>query len=411
MTVPAVKAQRSVPVHRLGISQILSFGFLFYAFAPLKPYVSEAASLRDAQILYLVSIAIIAQALAMPVFGYACDRFGALRVMTTGFITGSLGLFLLGFTGTDLTSALPSSLWAGMCFILMVLGLGMSSYETAFSAAIQLDEENARRKISIITLYGGVASTISWLSLTPLLSSIGFFATTSLVAFVLVLIAFVIWHMQRDKQHNSQSQQQDKPLVSFRWQLLKRVEKQSIIYLAVSGGLQYLMFSATSLLLISYFEWQFGIVAWAVILASICGPFQVVGRYIEMQYGHHLDARLTGLIANSLVPLALLIIQIPSPISAIIAMILFGMGVGVITVSYGFVTNLYFRAETYGRAKGISATARVLGTAIGPSIGGWLFTYYRADYMMIMVGLSLISTLSFSALLTLKPTNHLHRQK
>ena len=34
---------------------------------------------------------------------------------------------------------------------------------------------------------------------------------------------------------------------------------------------------------------------------------------------------------------------------AVLAMALFGMGHGVLIVSFGFVTNLYFRAETLGR--------------------------------------------------------------
>ena len=111
-----------------------------------------------------------------------------------------------------------------------------------------------------------------------------------------------------------------------------------------------------------------------------------------------------------LVPTSLLFIQIPSPVFAVIAMVFFGMGIGVITVSYGFVTNLYFRAEVYGRAKSISAALRMIGVAVGPSLGGWLFTQQREDFMTIMVALALLSTASFALLLALKPTNSIHQQ-
>ncbi len=53
-----------------------------------------------------------------------------------------------------------------------------------------------------------------------------------------------------------------------------------------------------------------------------------------------------------------------------LAMALFGMGHGVLTVTLGFVTNLYFRAEIYGRAKGWISLPRSLGLAMGPLTGG-----------------------------------------
>ena len=118
-----------------------------------------------------------------------------------------------------------------------------------------------------------------------------------------------------------------------------------MLLLAGSGALEYLLFATTTLLWISWFDAQFGSLALAVMLASIYGPFQVVGRVLEMKAGHHLDARLTGLIAAFLVPVSLMLVQIQNIPMAVLAMALFGMGHGVLTVSFGFFTNLYFRAE------------------------------------------------------------------
>ena len=49
-------------------------------------------------------------------------------------------------------------------------------------------------------------------------------------------------------------------------------------------------------------------------------------------------------------PLALTMIHSDAVEVAILAMILFGLGQG-LTVTYGFVTNLYFQAAVYGRAR------------------------------------------------------------
>jgi hypothetical protein len=70
--------------------------------------------------------------------------------------------------------------------------------------------------------------------------------------------------------------------------------------LPAPGGFEYFLFSATTLLWVNWFLLQFEDAFLAVILASIYGPFQVVGRLAEMKFGHHLDARITGLIAGLL---------------------------------------------------------------------------------------------------------------
>ena len=96
-----------------------------------------------------------------------------------------------------------------------------------------------------------------------------------------------------------------------------------------------------------------------------------------MRFGHRFDARITGMIAFLCGPIAMLLVQADSLGLAIAAMIIFGMGHGVLTVSFGYVTNMYFRADVYGRAKGWMTTPRAIGTAIGPSMGGMLFANGR----------------------------------
>ncbi len=116
-------------------------------------------------------------------------------------------------------------------------------------------------------------------------------------------------------------------------------------------------------------------------LAALYGPFQVVGRMIEMFAGHRFDARITGMIAFTLGPVAMWLAQGDSIATAVLAMMLFGMGHGVLTVSYGYVTNMYFRAEIYGRAaKGWITTPRALGIAVGPTMGGLLFAKGRTSF-------------------------------
>ena len=402
---PEVSTSAKTPVHLLGISQIIAYGLLFYAFAPLKAYLAEATGRDQSFILTILSASLILQAVIMPIIGSWCDRIGAMHIMRFGFFIGAVGMFGLGLVSISLFNH-----WLMLlaCFMVVGIGLAMSTYEMAFSAAVQINEAKSRRNISIITFYGGIASSLAWMSIHPLLSSFGLLGACSIISLILAITGFVFQRSANAYQSGAKTSDISKPKAVFSWSQLTGSEKGALILLSCSGATEYILFSATTLLWINWFDAKFDSLALAVILASTYGPFQTVGRLIEMILGHKYDARITGLIACVFVPSSLFCVASDSLIMSFIGMALFGMGHGVLTVSYGFITNLYFRAEIYGRAKGIIATPRVIGSALGPSIGGLLFAYDEDLFIKSMIVVSLIATLFFASLLFLKPTNQIH---
>jgi MFS family permease len=387
----------------LGISQIVAYGALFYAFAPLKTHIANLLNTSEAVVMTILSLAIVTQALLTPLVGSWSDKFGALNVLKIGFLLGAVGFFGLGALEFDF---LTNFYWLGFCFVLIGIGLAMSTYEVAFSAAVQFDEINSRRNISIISFYGGVASTLTWISIYPLSNMLGLFYACLVLAFILLGFS---WLISRQKQGRyNPTEPSTPPSIPFRWSLLNISEKRAIIILASAGGFEYFLFSATTLLWVNWFQLQFDDAFLAVILASIYGPFQVVGRLVEMKFGHHIDARITGLIAGLLIPLSLVSLLAGTLPLAIVAMALFGMGHGILTVSFGFVTNLYFGADVYGRAKGWIGTPRVVGLAIGPSIGGFLLAFSEHAFISVMIIFAMASALLFASLMLVRPTNPVH---
>ena len=103
-------------------------------------------------------MALILQAALVPIVGSWCDRHGALSVMRIGFLTGAAGIAGLRFVGAVPG---PTMIWLAGCYLLVRTGMAMSTYEVAFSAAVQLHVAKSRRSISIITFYGGVASSLT----------------------------------------------------------------------------------------------------------------------------------------------------------------------------------------------------------------------------------------------------------
>jgi MFS family permease len=382
----------AVPFHSLGLSQIISFGLLFYVFAQLKTPLAQTTGASETQILAAVTGALTIQALLAPVIGSWSDRYGALRVMTGGFLLGGIGMAMLPLH--------DSLLWVWMCMLPVGLGFAMSSYEVAFIAAVQLDEAKARRNISFITFYGGVASSVTWLAVAPLLAYLGFAPTCYIIAIMLGLTG--LWAAALFRKFGGGAISSGKVLAPFRWAGLTRSEKLAIFMLGSGGLFEYLAFSSASMLWITWFQLKFGDPALAVMLAALYGPFQVVGRMIEMFAGHRFDARITGMIAFTLGPVAMWLAQGDSIATAVLAMMLFGMGHGVLTVSYGYVTNMYFRAEIYGRAKGWITTPRALGIAVGPTMGGLLFAKGADVFFPTIIAFMLIAAVTFAVLFLAK---------
>lgn len=384
----------SVPVHGLGISQIISYGFLFYAFAQLKIPLAERLGVHAGDVLVGVTISLLVNGVLAPLVGYWFDRLGALRILATGLVIGSISLIYLTWC-----TSFPMFIGA---MVILGVGFSMCNYEAAFSAAVQIDETASRRNISIITFYGGVASSLTWLMIAPLMHYFGFVMTMYVLAFMQLVMAVWVVIMSRQTKHHH-PERGTMPMEPFRWTELTRAEKIALITLALSSAFEYLSFGAVALMLIQWYQEVFGVAGLAVLLASIYGPFQVIGRVLEMRFGAKHDARYTAIIAFVMVPTAVMLIQYPSIILVAIGMALFGMGHGILTVSFGYITNMYFRAAVYGRAKGWISTPRALGMAMGPLVAGMLYGYGGEIFLTVMVFTTILAGLIFAAILSVRP--------
>ena len=386
-----------VPVHFLGISQIMAYGFLFYAFALLRDPLASHLDIAPNIVLAAVSGSLLIQAVLSIYAGKWTDQFGGLRVMASGFFIGAIGIASL---------TLASNL-VMMCasFALIGIAIALCTYEIAFSTVVQIAEKRSRWLISVVSFYGAIASSVAWLSLQPLLTHFGFVTACLFAASMLLIMTVLAVFYARKNNPVSQAR---KALVPFTFSALQSVQKKALIILAAASGIEYFFFSAVALFWITWFTALFQDMTIAVWLAAIYGPFQAVGRLLEMRLAPYLDARITGLLAAFLTPITLYLAQFDDVTIAIITMMLFGIGHGILTVTFGFVTNLYFSADVYGRAKGIIAAPRAVGMAIGPLAAGLLYASAAEHFMTVFMGVSVLVVLLLASLLRLAPTNQVH---
>ena len=136
----------------------------------------------------------------MPIIGKYIDKFGGLKVMRIGFIIGSIGICCLGLIELNYIY-FQNFFWLSLCLILISTSLSMCGYECSFSTVIQLDEKNSRKNISIITFYGGIASTITWLCIFPLIDIYNLLISCLIISSLLLIYSLIINYEIKNHTH------------------------------------------------------------------------------------------------------------------------------------------------------------------------------------------------------------------
>ena len=138
----------------LGITQIISYGSVFYSFSLLMQPLQLALGATKSMTVGAFSFALVVAGLCATYVGATIDRIGGRMVMTTGSIAAGLLLVAL--------SCVESII--GLYVVYACLGATMAAilYEPAFAVLTRLFRANARRAITMLTLFGGLSSTVFW---------------------------------------------------------------------------------------------------------------------------------------------------------------------------------------------------------------------------------------------------------
>src|SRR5450759_3994059 len=112
---------RAVPV--LGVTQILSWGTIFYTPVLIVPLIAAERGWSMSFTMGGFSVALLVAGLIAPYVGRSIDRFGGHVTMTIGSLIGALGLVLIAYVDNPIAYL---GVW-------MVLGAAMSAnlYDSA----------------------------------------------------------------------------------------------------------------------------------------------------------------------------------------------------------------------------------------------------------------------------------------
>src|SRR6185369_11993750 len=165
----------------LGITQILSWGAVFYPPVMMVPLIAAERGFSFTFAMGGFSAGLLAAGFVSPTVGSLIDRYGGHRVMPFGSLAGAAGLVALTYANH------PAAYFA--VWILLGVAMSASLYDPAFATLGRIFGAKARQPITVLTLAGGFASTVSWPVTYVLLKPLGWHGTYLVYAALLAFIA------------------------------------------------------------------------------------------------------------------------------------------------------------------------------------------------------------------------------
>lgn len=360
----------------LAVSEAISWGILYYSFPVFLRAMQTDLGVSQVAITGALSAALAVSALAAVPVGWWLDRHGPRALMTAGSCLATVTLLVWSRVGG------LAGLYAVWC--MMGLAMAMTLYEPAFAAVVQWFPSHRDRALLVVTLVGGLASTIFMPVAAWLLVRVGWRTAVEALAALLAattipLHALVLRPAPRDVSPGRRDEPPGRSDVPLRaavttaafWVLAIAFAVSSFIAVAVSvHGIPFLTqhgYSATR----------------AAALVGWMGAMQLPGRLCVVPVARWWGAaRATASIFLAQgAGMALLASAVRLPI--LVPVILFvGAANGMSTLARATTVAELFGRRSYGSVNGAiglgASAARALGPVGTSLLVAWLGGYERA---------------------------------
>ncbi|MDX3615506.1 MFS transporter, partial [Streptomyces europaeiscabiei] len=161
-------------------TQITSWGIVYYAFPVLNPQITASTGWSSTATTAAFSGALLMSAVTGIPVGRILDRRGPRAVMTTGSVLGVLAVLAI--------ASAPNLIAFTAAWLLAGVAMAATFYQPAFAALTRWWGEDRIRALTIVTLAGGLASTV-FAPLTAVLAEhLSWRNTYAVLAVVLALV-------------------------------------------------------------------------------------------------------------------------------------------------------------------------------------------------------------------------------
>lgn len=357
-------------------TQITSWGVLFYAFPVLAGDITSATGWSTAAITAALSASQLVAALVGIPVGRRLDRRGPRGVMTAGSV--------LGVPAVVMVATAQNLVWFFAAWLLAGVAMGAVLYPPAFAALTRWHGPDPVRALTVLTLAGGLASTV-FAPLTAALAANLDWRTTYLVLAVILAVVTIPTHWfglrlpwpprpepephldDADPRHTARS--------------------GAFLALAAALSLAALATFAALINLVPLLAERGVSTGVAAVALGLGGAGQVIGRLGYAAIVRHTSVlvRTAGILLALAVTTAVLGV-LTTALALIVGAVVAGMARGVFTLVQATAVTDRWGRRHYGHLTGLLSAPMTITMALAPFAGAAmadLFGSYRAAFLVL----------------------------
>ncbi|MGD1923242.1 MAG: MFS transporter [Paracoccaceae bacterium] len=373
--------QRSLTLAILPLAayETLIWAALFYSFPALLPVWEADLGWSRGEISGALTASMIVTALMSLRMGTLIDRGHAEKMLLGATVLGAFCLVALSQV---------QALWQFWA-VWIVIGLVNACvlYEACFAIITVTVGSRAKQAITVVTLMAGFAGTVSFPAFHLLTEAYGWRGAVLIFAGIVVVACLPLAAIGLRRIEGFRETLED---VDSRKTLTRRTILARPAFWWIAIG-----FSAIGLvhgMVISHIRTILAdaglALAMTVVVASMIGPMQVLGRLIMVSVQRWVDTfgAALGAFVGVLLGITALISSDMIPILAFAFVVPYGAAYGVFSIVRPVLAAQFLGREGFGTIAGMLALPYVLAGALGPMLAAWMWGLAGYD---IVLGLSL----------------------
>lgn len=336
-----------------GLSQLINWGISFYMPGTFAHAIILTTGWSPSFLYGGLTLAMLIMAAISPFTARLLPLLGGQRLVLTGTLLIACGCFMLSLSTTKI---IWMTGWS-------VIGIGMrlSLYDALFAVLVDLYGPAARRVISQVALFGGLASVVFWPLGTLLLEWVSWHTALFIYGCAGLLNAGLLWAIP--------NRQSPRKIQAYPASLDTSARLPAILY-ALFIALMTFVSNGTSTHLPELIA-NFGL---PVTVGMLWGVGQTGARLLDVLSGQRLTPARLAVITSLLIPLCFLLALTAKVAPAAIAGFALGYGAvnGLMTVVKATLPLQLFNPEQYAERTGLLLIPGQLLAAVSPFAWAWM---------------------------------------
>jgi MFS family permease len=361
----------------LCVTEITSWGVLYYAFPVLAPTISASTGWSTTWVVGAFSVSQLAAAVVGIPVGRWLDRHGPRGVMTAGS--------MLAVSAAVAIAVAPGFAWFAVAWVLAGVAMSAVLYPPAFAALTRWYGARRVSALTVLTLAGGLASTV-FAPLTAALSDHVDWRRTYLVLAAVLAAITIPGHLWGLRGRWPDADQVGEPGIASAAGPVPPADpariarSRAFIVLVTALGVSAFAVYAVVINLVPLLTERGLSTRSAALALGLGGAGQVLGRLGYATLHRRTSARTRAvLILVATTATTVLLARVTSAASLLAAAVLAGMARGVFTLLQATAVTDRWGAAHYGRLTGLMSAPLSITIATAPwagaAIAGWLGTY------------------------------------